>query len=234
MGASRGSLVGRAATEFLVVMVGILAALAVDDWRQARSDRALEVHLLTSLLADLEDDRGDAELQVRLVEGHRNAVNHLLALSGHPLAAKGEVYPDTPEAINQSLGTLWNIAELQVFDPTYTEMLSTGSIRLIGDPVLRREIAKYYQAAEQWLSVPLRQVDPRPDLIRALAEVGIVAGAAAEMPDLVPRLRSNPTIATHALRIRRYYQSNEGTLSRMQELRESLDQAVEGRLRALR
>jgi hypothetical protein len=227
---------GRAATEFLVVVVGILAALAVDDWRQARSDRELEEHLLTSLIADLEYDRNDAELQVRLVEGHRRAVDHLLAVTEHPLASVDEAYPDTPDAINRSLATLagGGIAELQVFDATYSEMLATGSLRVIQDPTLRREIASYYQAAEQWLAVPLRQVDPRPDLIRALAEVGIVPGQAAAIPDLVPRLHSDPAIATHALRIRQYYQGNEVTLGRMEPPRESLTQALEVRLRALR
>jgi len=226
-------MMARAATEFLVVVVGILVALAVDDWRQARSDRALEEYLLTSLLADLADDERDADLQVRLVEGHRRAVNHLLAVIEHPLAPTDEVFPDTPEAIDRSLRTLWDMAELQVFDPTYTEMIATGSIRVIEDRALRGQIARYYQAAERLLAIPRRQIDARPDLIGALASVGVVPGQASGMPDLVARLRSSPAIGTHALRIREYYRA-DSALRGMQQERESLINAVEERLSALR
>ncbi len=66
MAEERKAIAARLGLEFLVVLVGILAALGVDDWRQARSDRQLEEHLLTSLAADLENDRQDAQLQETL------------------------------------------------------------------------------------------------------------------------------------------------------------------------
>ena len=125
------------------------------------------------------------------------------------------------------------MAELEVFDPTYTEMISTGSIRVIRDPALRREISTYYQTAEHSLAIPLRRIDPRPELLSALATVGVVPGQAAMMPDLVRRLRSDPAIATHALRIRQYYASR-WALDRMKEAREPLVRAVQRELETIR
>ena len=40
---------GRWLAEFLLIVVGVLAALWVGDWSEARSDRALEQHLLQGI-----------------------------------------------------------------------------------------------------------------------------------------------------------------------------------------
>lgn len=232
MAKGRDAITSRLGLEFLVVVVGILAALAVDDWQQSRSDRALEEHLLTSLADDLADDRRDAELQVQLVRAQQDAIDHLLAVTQHPLAPVDRQLSSSPEDINESLATLLNYAELQVFDATYTEMIATGSVRVIRNAALRRQIASYYQTAEWALAIPLRQIDPRPELLSALAAVGIAPGQAAWMPDLAERLRSGPTIATHALRIRQYYDLS--ALNIMNEAREVLAQAVLREIEALR
>ncbi len=232
----RRAITGRLGLEFLVVVVGILAALGVDDWSQARSDRELEEHLLASLAADLEQDRLDAELQEFLVHRHRAAVDHLLAVTQHALAPVENEWGVSPEEIDESLTVFLDMAELQVFDPTNTEMTSTGSMRVIRNRALRRQISEYYTTAEQMLAVPLRQIDPRPELLSALAAVGVAPGQAAMMPDLVRRLRSDPAIATHALRMRQYYadRMTRVTLDRMNQAREALAHAVRQELEALR
>ena len=230
---ARRVIAGRLTLEFLVVVFGILAALAVDDWSRARTDRELEEHLLTSLAADLERDREDAETQLSLVQGYRDAVDHLLAVMQHPLAPEDRQFSVSPAEIDESLSAFLYRAELEVFDPTYAEMISTGSIRVIRNPDLRREIAAYYQTAENLLSIPLRQIDPRAELLTALAAVGVVPGQAARMPDLVRRLRSDPAIATHVLRIRQYYAGTR-YLEQMNELREALVKSVGRELDELR
>ena len=48
--------------EFIVIVLGVLVALAVDDWRDYRSDRVLEQHLIGRLAADLRADEADLEL----------------------------------------------------------------------------------------------------------------------------------------------------------------------------
>ena len=225
MAEGKRAIAGRLGLEFLIVVVGILTALGVDDWSQARSDRQLEVHLLTSLAADLENDRQDAERQERYSARHRDAVDHLLAISGHPSAPGDRQFGMSSGEIDASLHRLSSKPELEVFNPTFTEMIATGSIRVIRNQSLRRQIASYYQRAELLLSVPLREIDPRPDLQSALAALGVVPGEAGTMPDLSERLRSDPMIATHALRIRQYYE-NRVALDGLEEVREALTESV--------
>ena len=232
MAEGKGAIASRLGLEFLVVVVGILAALGVDDWSQTRSDRQLEEHLLTSLASDLEDDRLDADLQERLAGMHRDAVDHLLSITDHPLAPTDRQFDDSPEAIDESLQRLLALPELQVFKATFTEMTSTGSIRVITNRTLRRQIASYYQEAEVVLGVPMRQVDARPDLQRALAAVGVASGQAGMMADLAQRLRRNPTIPIHALRIRQYFENRvavEGMKGAREGLVESVSEELENR-----
>jgi hypothetical protein len=47
---------GRALGEFLVIVIGVLMALAVDDWREQRESRTNERHLLSVMAGDLVQD----------------------------------------------------------------------------------------------------------------------------------------------------------------------------------
>lgn len=205
MSENRTEMWRRLGLEFIVIVIGVLVALAVDDWRQTRADRALENHLLSSLRADLEADEIDAKFQEESEQKLRDAVDHILAIVDHPLAPSTAKKDNNGIEIDESLWFLrWRI-ELEVADGTYSEMIATGSFKVIQNTALRAQISKYYNDSRRWLAVPARQIDPRPEFLTALASVGIVPGSADHLPDLVERLKSEPLIATHALRIRSYY-----------------------------
>ena len=199
----------RLGLEFIVIVIGVLAALAVDDWRQTRADRALENHLLSSLRADLEADEIDAKFQEEAEQKLRDAVDHILAVVDHPLAPTNANKDATGNEINASLWLLKHRIELEIADGTYSEMIATGSFKVIRNTALRTQISKYYTDSQSKLRIPARMVDPRPEFLTALASVGVVEGFADQLPDLVERLKSEPLIATHALRIRRYYDGDE-------------------------
>jgi hypothetical protein len=206
----------RLGLEFIVIVIGVLVALAVDDWRQTRADRELEKHLLTSLRADLEKDEFDAQFQQEAQKKLRDAVDHILAVVDHPLAPTNANKDATGNEINASLWLLKHRIELEIADGTYSEMIATGSFKVIRNTALRTQISKYYTDSRSKLRIPARLVDPRPEFLTALASVDVVEGFADQLPDLVERLKSEPLIATHALRIRSYYKSD----SIIRELRE--------------
>ena len=199
----------RLGLEFIVIVVGVLAALAVDDWRQSRADRALENHLLSSLREELESDEMDAKGQEDLEQRLRDAADHILAVVDHPLAPSTAREDTTGSEIDASLWILRWKFELEVADSTYSEMIATGSFKVIRNKALRDQISKYYYDSRHLIAIPARQIDPRPEFLTALASVGVVAGSADHLPDLVERLKSEPLIATHALRIRSYYKGDE-------------------------
>lgn len=219
----------RMSLEFFVVVFGILAALAVDDWRQGRDDRALEEHLLTSLVEDLRIDSDDADLQTRVSTGTINAADALLALVGHPQAPNDLSPSEDPVSVDELLRRLSFLAELEIADGTYTEMISTGTFRVIRNAALRREISTYYSESKRVIEIPRRQVDPRPELLSALAGVGLVPGRSAAVPDQLARLRRDPMIATHVIRIQQYY-ANQFAVEFMGSRRQALQASVAAEL----
>ena len=74
--------------EFVIVVVGVLAALWVDDWREARSDRALEIHLLEGIRSDLTRDSFDIASAMQVAEARAAGADELLVLLGDPDAGR--------------------------------------------------------------------------------------------------------------------------------------------------
>lgn len=170
-------------------------ALALDDWRKARDDRALEIHLLTALADDLEFDRRDAELQAELVQGHLEAVDHLLTITNHP--------PPPAESLVEALIRSTYLGLPRVSEITFRELVSTGSLRLIRDADFKRQLAELYRGFEyisQWYPEYRRKEAATELLLRGLLPLQArlrmhedgVAGAAGEMdvPAVVEGIKS--------------------------------------------
>jgi len=59
--------------EFVLVFLGILIALQVDNWNQNRKERELERILLTEMLTNLKGDLEDIEYNMRLQRHFQNS-----------------------------------------------------------------------------------------------------------------------------------------------------------------
>ncbi len=78
----------RFALEFIIIVAGVLVALAVDDWRQARSNLATEQYILEGLLADLQRDRDDIESSIRVASARAAGADKLLVEIGNAAAGR--------------------------------------------------------------------------------------------------------------------------------------------------
>lgn len=71
----------RLGAEFFVIVVGVLVALGVDDFRARRADIAMEHFLLTQLREDLEADRRELDV---IIEDTRERQAGSIVLRGGP------------------------------------------------------------------------------------------------------------------------------------------------------
>ena len=85
----------RFALEFILIVTGVLAALAVDDWRQSRADVATERYILEGILADLSRDRADIASSISAAGARAVGADKLLAAVGSTSAGKIELTPWT-------------------------------------------------------------------------------------------------------------------------------------------
>lgn len=140
--------------EFVVIVVGVLIALWVDQLREARVNAGLEIEYVESLLTDLEADLvqfDEAEAWMRRSEAHAAIV--LALYEGLPPT-------DNVIVLAQAVETAgWQYVPT-IARHTLDDLRSTGNLRLITDPALRRAIAAYYTTVDN-VSIPLADVRDR-------------------------------------------------------------------------
>lgn len=140
--------------EFVVIVVGVLLALWVDELREARKNAELEVQYLESLVTDLEADLVQFDETEAWMRRQEAAAATVLALyEGSPPA---EDVADLVAAV-ETAG--WQYFP-SITRNTIDDLKSTGNLRLIRDPEMRRGIAAYYRTVEE-ISIPLADMRDR-------------------------------------------------------------------------
>ena len=175
--------------EFVVIVLGILAALAVDSWSEDLNNRQLEREYLVRIQDDLRWDLEEIEVAISASFDQARAVTAILLELNDPLA---EAIPPFSETIKStdfktpvheegrySKGhVVWDAVRTRSFDPrrgTYDELLATGRIIVIDDTTIRAAIIDHYSMTE--------------DSVTGLPER--VAGAANEVDELVRKTGFN-------------------------------------------
>ena len=140
--------------EFVVIVVGVLMALWVDQLREARANAELEIEYLKSLVTDIDADLAQFdETESWMRRGEAAAATVLALYEGSP--------PSDSEA---DLVAAVETAGWQYFPSitrnTIEDLRSTGNFRLIRDSELRRAISDYYATVEE-VSIPLADMRDR-------------------------------------------------------------------------
>lgn len=126
----------RAVGEVVMIVVGVLIALAASDWQQGRSERRTELDVLGELRTALSQDLQDIENQVIRYERIDHRVSTLLEIihSGAPYADSLDAY----------FGALYGVEFPRLNRAGYESLKSSG-LDLISDDALRSQIARVYE-----------------------------------------------------------------------------------------
>lgn len=143
---------GRAALlflEFVVIVVGVLVALAVDEWRDDVQLAKQRTHILSNLLVDLEEDRYDLDDFDKVARTRRAAAQYLILLAKGYSPAETE-WTDSP---GEAVYRLAYSARIQPSKGAFMEMVSAGDSMPIVDNELRAKILRYYSLASDRTAV---------------------------------------------------------------------------------
>jgi hypothetical protein len=151
--------------EFIMIVVGVLSAFAVNDWSEERADRNLEIHYLTGIRNDLERDTADSMGAIRAAQGRAAATDELLRLAGD--AQAGHI-PPMDRNLDQRLSEThvrYRVGTLSVQDALvmagdqrrldlstshFNEAVSSGRLTKIRDTPLRSVILTHYGNARRY------------------------------------------------------------------------------------
>ena len=128
--------------ELVVIVLGILIALWVNNWNEERKDAAHEGEYLEGFLTDLTADSANLAFRVFIADRGVEAADRLLELK----AAGGSTAPS--DTLAHWFFHAAFVDNFQVLDHTYREILSGGGLALIRNDDLRRQITEYYRKME--------------------------------------------------------------------------------------
>ena len=132
-------------SETLVIVLGVLLALGLDDFWTARQERDLELQYLRRLQADV---RADIDYIDQVIRERLDIKLQSLAVIA-PIVRGREPVPENVESFlrNVALGGLLGASSTHwVRDTTFEDLKSTGNLRLIRNVDLRQKISRYYAA----------------------------------------------------------------------------------------
>jgi hypothetical protein len=183
----RGRGVVRLASEFLVIVVGVLTALGVDQLMEGRRERVLERELLASLIEDLRLDSADftvlPEGASRRAWGAEVLLREFDPGGVRGIRVEGELadlgpFPSemSDEALVRAFAAVGGPTDLDVASGAYSEFSSAGGQRLVRNQDLRRAIHTYYASVQSNLKFDPRVQEGMRDLERGALELGLHPG----------------------------------------------------------
>jgi hypothetical protein len=142
-GRSRGPWARRLIAEFVVIVAGVLVALAVNAAWEARSERVQELEYYRSLARDLVSDTAEYHVALRMTARSIEAALHVRAV------ALGEE-PTSPRPLSLSLEYASWVNYPDWSSGTVEELYGAGTIRLLRDQRIKDALHTYRALVNEW------------------------------------------------------------------------------------
>ncbi|WMI67776.1 DUF6090 family protein [Mangrovimonas sp. YM274] len=124
--------------EIILVVIGILIALSINNWNQNRIERKKEKQIIKELVVDLEDQSKVLATYIEVESSfYQNGRDLLKYFSAN----------QTFYGADSIYGKLNSLASRQTFNPintTFQELIATGTIGILKDETTKRKIIQYY------------------------------------------------------------------------------------------
>ncbi|NNF13234.1 MAG: hypothetical protein HKN72_08425 [Gemmatimonadetes bacterium] len=207
--------------EFMVIVLGVLVALGVDNWNDRREESERARGYVLRIADDLRTDIGALELLTQTGGASLEDGAALLTVLG------GDTNPRSARSLAQ--GLLRSVSELPVSDFTYREVQGNAELRLIEPEADRAAIVTYYVRAAGYHE---RLIEARSDLRRPLfnelattSAFMVFGNDSIASQEIVERLTNSPEGAG-LVQQAMTYQSNRMVFWTLwlEEAREVLDQ----------
>ena len=125
--------------ETIAIVVGILGAYYLSNWKEQRVEKETEMEYLSNLLVDLENQVENIQAQISFEEINKRTCEDLLAIT--------QQAPFDIDSIHELFLNLQR-RTFVVSSPVYEDLKYSGHLGTISDPQLRYSIFKLYQLVE--------------------------------------------------------------------------------------
>ncbi|MEN8797665.1 MAG: DUF6090 family protein [Flavobacteriaceae bacterium] len=177
--------------EILLVVIGILIALQINNWNENKKNHALEKNYLMGLISDLDYDIAAYSLGIEEIEDHRKSADALL------LCYKEQRTLPEQELI-EHMTIVGLISRIGHRNTVMDDMKSAGRLNLIRSDSVRQELIAYHTLAANTIDNNDRNNDWILTHIigsRVYAEqfdFNSTVAATTRLPDIMKSIEVNP------------------------------------------
>lgn len=129
--------------EIILVVIGILIALQINNWNQEKIGHNLERVYLQNLIGDLESQLLELERQRNNAQFVKEALKRVTANINN-----GFSEADLTQ-YNQDMQSIVITRTLNLYDATFQDLKSTGNMNLISNETLKQDILNYFQLSNR-------------------------------------------------------------------------------------
>ena len=129
--------------EIILVVVGILIALQINNWNKGIIEQTQESNYLKNLKRDLNDQILSVDEQIIYETRFIDAASYLIRYFN------SNSFKDLDSLFFKKLSDLHTRKTFVVNDPTYTDLLSSGNIDLIKEQIFKDKLIQYYHELER-------------------------------------------------------------------------------------
>lgn len=123
--------------EIILVMIGILLALQVNNWNNHRIEKSKEQEILKNLQIDFKNNIDNLDLAYnRFKEAYQSSVMLLEIIKDDKVINPPEVEQLIDDIVNKPMS-------FDFITGSINEIINTGSLHLIRDPALRKQISNW-------------------------------------------------------------------------------------------
>jgi hypothetical protein len=237
---------GRWLGEFATIVLGVLLALAVDDYRQSREDRGIEAHLISGIRSDVDRDMDDMRASIEAAETRAVAADEILAMIGdldagvirspmgeeldRNLEQSWERFPDHTFEASAALMMLGSLRRFDVSDATFSEAIASGRWNVVRDENIRAAVSTYYLSTRQSGVTNDERVEAQfQRFVSVLAEAGLapttagvrdaaVLDAFGSRPELIAELKNLRELALRQAQYHRDLQTEAMSITEVLDL----------------
>lgn len=151
--------------ETLLVVLGILIALQINNWNSKQIDKIKESAYIEDIVKDLSRDTTIIGSNfLKIIERKKNA---LRKVKNHLIETPSKF--DTLVFLKEvGIAGIFSKRELLLNNSTYTELISTGNFRVISDKELRKKLINYYNLCDIMLLTLKQQRSNYPDFVNSI------------------------------------------------------------------
>lgn len=125
--------------EIVLVVIGILIALQVNDWNEGRKEHLLETKYLLRLVEELNTDFDNISSAINAVHGRKHRAEFLMKTIDNPQLAE-----DSANYFVKSIEFAGYTSFPVISDNTFEEIKSSGKLSLITNESIRGALQEYY------------------------------------------------------------------------------------------